>query len=58
MEFKKGQKVEHILNGDWLLVMVIDPNTKSIKCRTKNLEEKWFDSWELRAVESDEMRKM
>lgn len=54
--FEVGQKVEHILNKEWLLVLYV--NDSQIKCRTKSLDERWFDGWELKVVNEDEVRKM
>jgi hypothetical protein len=50
---KVGQRVEHILTKDWLLVLeVINQPTggQKLLCRTKMLEEIWFYDFELRVV--------
>lgn len=45
---KTGDKVEHILTGDWLLVL--EKGREQIKCRTKDLREVWFYEWELKPI--------
>ena len=45
---KVGTKVEHILSGDWLLVLEIDK--EKYLCRTKSHEKIWFYSFELREL--------
>lgn len=43
-----GQKVEHILSGDWLTVLEIKNN--KILCRSKDYREIWFYDFELKIV--------
>lgn len=49
-----GQKVEHVLTKDWMLVLeIIDsPDRQGIKilCRTKDLREVWFNEFELKVI--------
>ena len=49
-----GQKVEHILTKDWLLVLQIVPSvdreSQKILCRTKDLKEVWFYEFELKTL--------
>jgi hypothetical protein len=48
-----GQKVEHILTKDWLLVLEvikIPTGGSKLLCRTKDLREVWFYSFELVVV--------
>lgn len=49
-----GDKVEHILSKDWLLVLdrYRDEDTEELKyiCRTKSLEVKILNEFELRPV--------
>lgn len=45
---KVGTKVEHILNGDWLLVL--KEGNEQLLCRTKDFREIWFYTFELKAV--------
>ncbi len=42
---KKGDVVEHRLNGDWLMVLKI--GKEQVLCRTKDLREEWFYEFEL-----------
>jgi hypothetical protein len=48
--FKQGQKVEHILSGDW--VLVLSQEEGKYLCRTKDLREVWFFDFELKPVKS------
>lgn len=45
---KQGQKVEHILNKEYLLILEI--GREQIKCRTKDMREIWFYEFELKIV--------
>lgn len=48
-----GSKVEHILSRDWLLILKVakDENGQTkMLCRTKDLREIWFFSFELVVV--------
>ena len=45
---KAGDKVEHILNKEYLLVLEIRKD--KILCRTKDMREVWFYPFELKAV--------
>lgn len=47
-EFKIGQKVEHILSKDYLLVL--QKGNEQYLCRTKDLREVWLYSFELKSV--------
>jgi hypothetical protein len=50
---KVGNKVEHVLTKDWLLILqVIDQpdGSKKYLCRTKDLREVSFFEFELRLV--------
>jgi len=45
-----GQKVEHILSKDWMMVLEViklPSGGNKILCRTKDLREIWFHSFEL-----------
>ena len=46
--FKVGDKVEHILSKDWLLIL--KRGREQFKCRTKDLREVWVYEWELREI--------
>jgi hypothetical protein len=46
--FQPGQKVEHILSKDWLLVLFYDNETDRYICRTKDLKEVAFYKFELK----------
>lgn len=48
MNFSVGDKVEHILSGDWMLVLNV--NNSLIQCRTKDLREVWLNDWELKKI--------
>ena len=43
-----GQKVEHKLTKDWLLVLKV--GNEQILCRTKDFQEIWFYDFELEEV--------
>lgn len=45
-----GNKIEHILNGEWMIILDIkeEANGKKYLCRTKDLREIWFHEKELR----------
>ena len=45
---KVGDKVEHILSKDWLLILAI--NGDEIVCRTKDLREIKFKKIELKEI--------
>jgi len=48
-----GSKAEHILSRDWLLVLKVakDENGQvKMLCRTKDLREIWFFSFELVSI--------
>ena len=49
-----GSKVEHIFTKDWMLVLEIvkksDGSGNKVLCRTKDLREVWFHSFELVAL--------
>lgn len=49
MKFKIGQKVEHVLHGEWLLVIEYD-ESGGYFCRTKSLDIRQFEEFELREV--------
>lgn len=44
------EKVEHVLSGDWMLVL--DAKDGRYLCRTKDLREIWFYEWELKPLKS------
>ena len=48
MTFKVGDKVEHILSKDYLLVIGL--GKEQILCRKKDLTEVYLFEWELRKV--------
>jgi hypothetical protein len=48
--FNNGQKVEHVLSGDWVLVLKYDEVERKYLCRTKDLREIWFFEFELRTL--------
>ncbi len=48
-----GQKVEHILSKDWLMVLeviTLPAGGFKVLCRTKDLREIWFFSFELVSI--------
>lgn len=45
---KVGDKVEHVLSKDWLLVLDIDD--KYVLCRTKDLRQIAFHKFELKEI--------
>jgi hypothetical protein len=48
-----GQKVEHILSKDWMMVLEViklPSGGNKILCRTKDLREIWFYSFELVSI--------
>ena len=45
-KFKKGDIVEHKLNKEWL--MVLEVRGADIECRTKSLEVRTFQEFELK----------
>lgn len=45
---KIGQKVEHVLSGDWLLIL--KKGNEQYLCRTKSHEEIWFYDFELKEI--------
>jgi len=45
---KIGQKVEHVLNKEYLLILEIGDDF--IKCRTKDMREIYFFAFELREL--------
>jgi hypothetical protein len=51
---KVGDKVEHVLTKDWLLVLQIVPSAdrqdQKILCRTKDLKEIWFYEFEIKTL--------
>ena len=51
---KVGDKVEHVLTKDWLLVLQIAPSadrqSQRILCRTKDLKEVWFYEFEIKTL--------
>jgi hypothetical protein len=44
--FKVGDKVEHILSKDWLIVLEIIKDGL-LRCRTKELKEVFLYEWEV-----------
>lgn len=50
MDFKVGEKVEHILSGDWVLVLSIYDYEPKYECRTKDMKVACFHSFELRKI--------
>ena len=49
-EFKIGEKIEHVLSGDWLLVLEVSEGEPKYKCRAKDMRTEWFHTFELRPV--------
>ena len=47
--FEVGEKVEHILNGEWLLIVEIIDDGRMI-CRRKNLSEIIINEFEIKKV--------
>ena len=47
-KFQVGEKVEHILSKDYLLVLKC--GKEQYLCRTKDLREIWFYDFELRPI--------
>ena len=48
-KFNVGEKVEHVLSKDYLLVLKC--GNEQYLCRTKDLREIWFYDFELRSIE-------
>lgn len=48
VKFAPGDKVEHVLNKDYLLVL--KEGKEQYLCRTKDLKEVWFYSFELKKI--------
>ena len=46
--FKQGQRVEHVLNKEYMLVL--EKGKEQYKCRTKDFREIWFYEFELKAI--------
>ncbi len=49
-----GQKVEHILSKDWMMVLEViklPTGGHKVLCRTKDLREIWFFSFELVSIQ-------
>ena len=51
-EFKIGEKVEHVLSGDWLLVTQIYDYEPKYECRTKDMKLGVFNTFELRKIKA------
>ena len=47
-KFKVGEKVEHVLSKDYLLVLKC--GNEQYLCRTKDLREIWFYDFELKPL--------
>lgn len=47
-KFQIKDKVEHILSGDWMLVLQV--GKEQYLCRTKDMREIWCYEWELKPV--------
>ena len=47
-KFKVGDKVEHILSGDWLIVLEV--GVDYLLCRTKDLRAVELKEWEVKEL--------
>jgi hypothetical protein len=50
MEFKAGDKVEHVLSKDYLLVLEVYPESRTYICRTKDLRKVELLEFEVRSI--------
>jgi len=50
MSFKVGEKVQHILSKDYLLVLEVDTEKETYVCRTKDLREIKLQAFEVEPI--------
>lgn len=48
-KYKVGQKVQHVLNKDYLLIL--KEGKEQYLCRTKDMREIWFYTFELETIQ-------